>query len=62
MPHDVPENRFAADLHHRLGAHSGLFGEPRPFSSGKNDNFHINAHFMHTGSGTGVMKRPPDVR
>ena len=40
MLHDVPEDRLAADLDHRLGLHVRLFGEPRAQSAGKNHNFH----------------------
>ncbi len=38
--HDVPEDRFAADLDHRLGAHRGLLAQPRAVSPGQDHRLH----------------------
>ena len=38
--HDVPEDRPAADLHHRLGLEVGFLGESRAKSAGEDDSFH----------------------
>ena len=38
--HDMPENRFATDRDHRLGAELCFFTEARSLASAKNDNFH----------------------
>ena len=40
MAHDVPENRHAADLDHRLGFADRLLRQPRPFSSCQNCDLH----------------------
>ncbi|SCM79274.1 hypothetical protein KL86PLE_90320 [uncultured Pleomorphomonas sp.] len=41
--HDVPENRPAADLDHRLGAQMRFLADPRAQSARKNDRFHYVA-------------------
>ena len=33
--HDVPQDRLAADLDHRLGSHIGLLGQPRSQAAGQ---------------------------
>ena len=38
--HDVPDDRLAADLDHRLGAGFGLLGEPRAEPSGEDHSLH----------------------
>ena len=38
--HDVPENRLAADLDHRLGPGGGFFGDAGAESTGEDDGFH----------------------
>jgi hypothetical protein len=40
--HHVPKDRFATDLHHRLGLQVGLLRKPGPKASCQNDGFHIN--------------------
>jgi hypothetical protein len=35
--HDVPDDRAAADLHHRLRANGGFFGEAGAKAPGEND-------------------------
>ncbi len=37
---DVPEDRHAADLDHRLGADVCLFGQARPAPASQHDGFH----------------------
>src|SRR5881409_3309534 len=39
--HDVPQNRLAADLNHRLWFEMGLFGYAGPHSTGKNNRLHL---------------------
>ena len=39
--HDVPQNRFIADLNHRFGSNSDLFADSRSQTTGQNDYFHI---------------------
>jgi hypothetical protein len=41
--HDVPEDRFAADLHHWLGANRCLFRDTRAKTSCENDGFHAQS-------------------
>ena len=41
--HDVPEDRPAADLDHRLGPSLGLLGQPCPEAPGQDDHFHQNS-------------------
>ena len=38
--HDVPEDRLAADLDHRLRLQIALFGDPRAEPAGENDGLH----------------------
>ena len=38
--HDVPEQRPAADCHHRLGAILGLLAHPRTLTTAENDDVH----------------------
>src|SRR4051794_34711987 len=38
--HDVPENRLAPDLHHRLRAHVRFFANSSAATTGKYDHFH----------------------
>src|SRR5581483_1086486 len=38
--HDVPQDRLAADLDHRLWPQIALFGNPRAKAAGQNDGFH----------------------
>src|SRR6185503_4052524 len=38
--HDVPEDRAAADLDHRLRPQIALLGDPRAEPAGENDDFH----------------------
>src|SRR5258706_2964145 len=40
MLHDVPEDGTAANFHHRLWLHFGLFGQARADSTRENHNFH----------------------
>jgi len=37
---DVPQDRLAADLHHRLGPQVGLLRKPGTKSTGQDDGFH----------------------
>ena len=37
---DVPQDRTAADLDHRLGAQAGFLGKPRAESAGQDDCLH----------------------
>ena len=39
MFHDVPDDRFATDLHHGLRAKVGFFGETGAEAPGENDDF-----------------------
>ena len=38
--HDVPEDRLAADLDHRLRLQIALLGDPRAEPAGENDDLH----------------------
>ena len=38
--HDVPEDRAAADFHHRFGTDRGFLAKPRAHSTSKDDYFH----------------------
>ena len=40
--HDVPEDRLAADLHHRLRPERRLLHQPRAEPAGENDRLHEN--------------------
>jgi hypothetical protein len=39
-PHDVPEQRPAAHLHHRLGAVFRLLAHPRALTAAENHDIH----------------------
>ncbi len=39
--HDVPEDRLAADLHHRLGANRGLLADAGTEATGEDDGFQL---------------------
>src|SRR5690242_10122916 len=41
--HDVPEDRAATDLDHRLGTKMGLLTNPGAHTTCKNDGFHTKA-------------------
>src|SRR5215471_6714401 len=43
--HDVPEDRLAANLHHRLGANHGFLADAGTKTSGENDGFHVGFFF-----------------
>jgi hypothetical protein len=39
--HDMPQDRFTADLHHRLGMKSGLLGDAGAVAAGQDYRFHV---------------------
>ena len=64
--HDVPEDRPAADLDHRLGPGLGLLGQPRPETTGQDDDFHRSFRggtpgFSH-GEGPRLLMRKTVIR
>jgi hypothetical protein len=48
--HDVPNDRFAADLDHGFRFGDGFFGEAGSESSGKYDCFHVYLLSLNDGS------------
>ena len=40
--HDMPQDRLAANFHHRFGDAPGFFGQPGAQTAGKNDTFHVH--------------------
>ncbi len=54
--HDVPQDRLAADLDHRLGPDGRLFGEPCSQPAGKDGDLHL--HGRSPGS---RISRPPTI-
>jgi hypothetical protein len=44
--HDVPQNRFTANLDHGLWPAVGFFGEPSPHTTRKDNYFHKWATFV----------------
>ena len=46
--HDVPKNRLAADLHHRLWPRNGFFSEAGAHAPGEYHGFHGSSSNLHS--------------
>src|SRR5262249_12489672 len=57
MLHDVPQDRSATDLDHRLGPGLGFFGEPRTQAAGQKYSFHGRPQLAQDRQFPGLLVR-----